>query len=204
LSLGRVTLGELGPEWLPRKEGHLKSSAYRSHDNAWRVYVQPRWRAAKVAVVRYTAVQAWIAELSKKLSASRVITVYSVLAGILDDAARDRLIAANPARGVNLPRRSRRPNVYLSAEQLRQLALESGRYGSLVLLLGTVGLRWDEAAAHHTSHPALGPGAQGGHPVSVASATAAPCNRARWTSVALIAPHSMAASTAPDAVGHHR
>ena len=35
----------------------------------------------------------------------------------------------------------------LSAEQLRQLALESGRYGSLVLLLGTVGLRWGEAAA---------------------------------------------------------
>jgi hypothetical protein len=35
------------------------------------------------------------------------------------------------------------------------------------------------------------------HPVSVASATAAPCSRARWTSVASIAPLSMAASTAP-------
>jgi integrase len=140
-------VGELGPAWLLRKEGHLKPSAYRSYENAWRVYVQPRWRAAKVADVRYTTVQAWIAELSKKLSASRVITVYSVLAGILDDAAWDRLIAANPARGVKLPRRSRRPNVYLSADQFRCLAIESGRYGSLVLLLGTVGLRWGEAAA---------------------------------------------------------
>jgi len=77
--------------------------------------------------------------------------VYSVLAGILDDAVRDRLLASNPARGVKLPRRSRRPNVYLSAEQLRRLAVESGRYGSLVLLLGTVGLRWGEAAALRVS-----------------------------------------------------
>ena len=137
----------MGLAWLARKEGHLKPSAYRSYENAWRVYVEPRWRAAKVADIRYTSVQAWIAELSKKLSASRVVTVYSVLAGILDDAMRDRLIAANPPRGVNLPRRSRRPNVYLTPEQLRRLAVDSGRYGSLVLLLGTVGLRWGEAAA---------------------------------------------------------
>lgn len=109
--------------------------------------VEPRWRSAKVGDIRHTAVQAWLAELSAKLSASRVITIYSVLAGILDDAVRDRMLAANPARGVKLPRRSRRPNMYLTAEQLRLLAVESGRYGSLVLLLGTAGLRWGEAAA---------------------------------------------------------
>ena len=85
------------------------------------------------------------------LSASRVITVYSVLAGILDDAVRDRMLAANPARGVKLPRRSRRQNVYLTAEQLRRLAVESGRYRSLVLLLGVAGLRWGEAAALRVS-----------------------------------------------------
>ncbi len=150
-SLGRVTVGELGPAWLARKRGHLKPSAYRSYENAWRVHVEPRWRAAKMADIRYTSVQGWIAELAKKLSASRVITIYSVLASILDDAVRDRLIAANPARGVKLPRRSRRPNVYLTGEQLRCLAMESERYGSLVLLLGTVGLRWGEAAALRVS-----------------------------------------------------
>lgn len=146
-SLGRVTVGELGVAWLARKEGHLKPSGYRSYENAWRVHVEPRWRWVKVSDIRYTAVQAWVAELNKTLSPSRVITVYSVLAGILDDAVRDRLIAANAARGVALPRRTKRTNVYLTPEQLRRLAVESGRYGSLVLLLGTVGLRWGEAAA---------------------------------------------------------
>ncbi len=152
-SLGRVTVGELGTAWLARKEGHLKPSGYRSYESAWRVYVEPRWRAAKVADIRYTSVQAWITELSKakKLSASRVVTIHSVLAGILDDAVRDRMLAANPTRGVALPRRSRRPNVYLSPDQLHSLATESGRYGSLVLVLGTVGLRWGEAAALRVS-----------------------------------------------------
>ena len=143
-SLGRVTVGELGPAWLARKEGHMKPSGYRSYESAWRVHVEPRWHAARVAEIRYTAVQAWITELSKDLSASRVITVHSVLAAILDDAVRDRLLAVNPARGVKLPRKAKRPNVYLTAEQLHRLAAESGRYGSLVLLLGTVGLRWGE------------------------------------------------------------
>jgi hypothetical protein len=143
-----ATVGELGPAWLERKRGHLKPSAYRSYENAWRVYVEPRWRAAKVGDIRHTGVQAWIAELSSKgLSASRVITIYSVLAGILDDAVRDRMLAANPARGVSLPRRTRRPNVYLTAEQLRRLSVESKHYGSLILLLGAAGLRWGEAAA---------------------------------------------------------
>ncbi len=55
--------------------------------------------------------------------------------------------ASNPARGVRLPRRPPRRNVYLTASQLNKLADESGRYRSLVLLLGVGGLRWGEAAA---------------------------------------------------------
>lgn len=150
-SLGRVAVGELGPAWLERQRGHMKPSGYRSYESAWRNHVEPRWRRAKVGEIRYTDVQAWVTELSDKLSASMVTTVYSVLARILDDAVRDRALAANPARGVKLPRRGRRQNIYLSAGQLRALALESDRYGSLVLLLGTAGLRWGEAAALRVS-----------------------------------------------------
>jgi integrase len=146
-SLGRVTVAELGPAWLARKEGHLKPSSYRPIENAWRVHVKPRWGSVKLSDIKPSAAGAWVGQLSKTLSASRTITVYGVLAGILDDAVADRLIASNPARGIKLPKRSRTRNVYLSAEQLQVLAVESGRYGSLVLLLGTVGLRWGEAAA---------------------------------------------------------
>jgi integrase len=150
-SLGRVTVGELGPAWLARQKGHMKPSGYRSYESAWRNRVEPRWRRAKVADIRFSDVQAWATELAGELSPSMVATVYSVLARILDDAVRDRMLAANPARGVKLPARGKRQNTYLSAEQLRALAIESGRYGSLILLLGTAGLRWGEAAALRVS-----------------------------------------------------
>jgi integrase len=70
-----------------------------------------------------------------------------VLAKILDDAVKDRMLGSNPARGVKLPRPVPRQNVYLTAGQLQHLAYESGDYQSLILLLGVGGLRWGEAAA---------------------------------------------------------
>ena len=70
-----------------------------------------------------------------------------MLARILDDAVKDRLLAANPARGVKLPRRPPQHNIYLTADQLDMLADESRQYRSLILLLGVGGLRWGQAIA---------------------------------------------------------
>lgn len=146
-TLERATVGELGPAWLARQRGHMKPSGFRSYASAWQVHVAKRWEHKRIADIRYSDVQAWVAELSGELSASMVATVYSVLARILDDAVRDRLLAVNPARGVKLPRRTPRRNIYLTVDQLNRLADESGRYRSLVLLLGVGGVRWGEAAA---------------------------------------------------------
>jgi integrase len=146
-SLGKVTVGELGPAWLARQQGHMKPSGFRSYEGAWRVHVEPRWGAMRVCDIRFTDVQAWVSELSGRRGPVLVQTAHSVLARILADAVRDRLLATNPARGVKLPPIVKSQNVYLDAEQLNALAMQSGRYGSLVLLLGTAGLRWGEAAA---------------------------------------------------------
>ena len=146
-SLGKMTFGGLGPAWLERQRGHMKPSGFRSYESAWRVHVAPRWSSVPIADVRYSDVAAWVAELSAKRGPVIVQTAYSVLARILDDAVRDRMLASNPARGVKLPKRAPRRNVYLTGAQLHRLAEESGRYRSLVLLLGVGGLRWGEAAA---------------------------------------------------------
>lgn len=150
-SLGRITVAELGPSWLQRQQGHMKASGFRSYESAWRIHVEPRWGRVRVADIAHTDVQAWVSELASKRGPVIVQTAYSVLARIIDDAVRDRRLAANPARGVKLPGRSRRKNVYLTGEQLQALAVEAGRYQSLVLLLGTAGLRWGEAAALRVS-----------------------------------------------------
>jgi integrase len=146
-TLGKLTIAELGPAWLQRQRGHMKPSGFRSTESAWRIHVAPRWSHTRIGEVRHSDVSAWTAELSATHSASIVRTAHSVLARILDDATRDRLITANPARGVKLPKRPARRNVYLTATQLQRLADESGPYGALVLLLGVGGLRWGEAAA---------------------------------------------------------
>jgi integrase len=146
-ALGKVTVGELGPEWLARQKAIIKPSAFHSVESAWRVHVEPRWAAKAIADINFSDVQSWVAELAGRRKGTVVRTAYDVLARILDDAVKDRRLARNAARGVKLPARSKRKNIYLTAEQLQVLAVEAGRYRSLVLLLGTAGLRWGEAAA---------------------------------------------------------
>lgn len=139
----RVTVGRLGPEWLAR-QSHLKPSAFRPVESAWRVHVLPKWGTTAVSEVRQTAVQSWLSELGAGKGATTVIRAYGVLAGILDEAVTDRRILTNPARGVNLPRKTRKPHVYLSHGQVHDLAGAS-KYPTLVLTLAYCGLRWGEA-----------------------------------------------------------
>jgi integrase len=147
VSTGRVTIGELGVPWLERQRGHLKPSSFCNLEGCWRLQVLPRWANVRIADVRHTDVQAWVAELSATLGARRVAHASQILGRILDDAVRDRMLVANPTRGVKLPPPPPR-QTYLTAAQLDMLGDEAGvRFRSLILLLGVGGLRWGEAAA---------------------------------------------------------
>jgi integrase len=139
----RRTIGELGTAWLAR-QGHAKPSTLHAYESGWRVHVEPRWGGVPISRICHSDVQAWVSGFGR---ASVVGCAYGILKRILDDAVADRMLTSNPAHGVKLPAKSRREHVYLTAEQLGRLADESGTYRSLVLLLGTVGLRWGEAAA---------------------------------------------------------
>ena len=68
-----------------------------------------------------------------------------MLSSILADAVRDNLLARNPASGIRLPRKNRKRPVYLTHQQVAELAAASGTYEGLVLLLAYTGLRWGEA-----------------------------------------------------------
>lgn len=98
-SLGKITIAELGPDWLERQKGHMRPSSYRSYESCWRNHVKPKWEDTRIADVKFSEVQAWVSDLAAKKSPSMVHNSYSILARILDDAARDRMIPMNPARG---------------------------------------------------------------------------------------------------------
>ncbi|HXH35739.1 MAG TPA: hypothetical protein VNJ54_15255 [Plantibacter sp.] len=74
-----------------------------------------------------------------------VLIVAGVLAGILDDAVTDRKLPRNPARGVSLPRKTKKRRVYLTHTQVQILADSAGDRRSLVYTLAYTGLRWGEA-----------------------------------------------------------
>lgn len=156
----KASIGPLGAAWLSRQT-HLKPSAYRPIESAWRIHVLPKWGTVPVADVRKTAVQQWVSELTigdpdatpprKPKGATLTIRAYGVLAAILDDAVSDRRTLSNPARGVSLPRKVKKPHVYLSHEQVHALAAES-KHPGLVMVLAYCGIRWGEATALKVKH----------------------------------------------------
>ena len=141
--LGQVTVGDLGPAWLTRQAHHKLSWSARL-ESVWRVHVEPRWGAERIADIRRSDVQAWVAGLP--LSPSSVAHCMTVLSGVLDAAVADRRLVENPAKGVRLPRKVHREKRFLSAAQISTLATESSR-PEIVWLLATTGLRWGELAA---------------------------------------------------------
>lgn len=147
----RITVGALGPDWLTRQQGHLKPSAYRPLEVAWRLRIEPRWGRTALGDIRPTEVQAWITELSKgtddakAVGATVVVRTHQVFSAILADAVRDNRLARNPATGTKLPRKARKRPVYLNHQQVAALAAAAGEHEALVLLLAYTGLRWGEA-----------------------------------------------------------
>ncbi|CAN5349538.1 site-specific integrase [soil metagenome] len=150
-ALARTTVDTLGPAWLERQRGHLKPSAYRPLEVAWRVRVQPEWGTTALGDIQPSEIQAWLSELSagtettKAVGATVVIRTHQVFSAILADAVRDHLIVRNPAAGMKLPRKTRKRPVYLTHDQVADLAAASGPHEALVLLLAYTGLRWGEA-----------------------------------------------------------
>lgn len=144
---GRVTIGQLAPDWLTRKEQATAPSNYRMIESAWRVHVAPHWSHWQVADVDVIAVESWIAQMTRKgRGATTVLRAHGVLSGILGDAVKLKRLASNPARGIDgLPRKSTKRRVYLTADDVRRLAEESGEHRALVLTLAYTGVRWGEA-----------------------------------------------------------
>ena len=97
--LGTITVGEMAPAWLSRKQTDVAPSNYRTLEAAWRNRVQPVWGTTRLADVDLGEVERWIAAVRKTSGPTTVIRAYGVLAGILDDAVKSRRLASNPLGG---------------------------------------------------------------------------------------------------------
>lgn len=100
-----------------------------------------------MSAIEHGAVQAWVAELSAAgLSGASVRKVYGVASGVLGLAVKDRRMPSNPATGVDLPPLNEGRRLYLTADQVEELADAAGCGRVVVLVLAYCGLRWSELA----------------------------------------------------------
>ncbi|GAB2572395.1 tyrosine-type recombinase/integrase [Leucobacter ruminantium] len=148
---GNVTLDMLGSDWLNTKKAVVKPSSFLSFSTAWKVHVQPKWGARKVASIRHSEVQAWVSELTTAKSATVVLRAHGILASILDAAVRDQRIVKNVARGISLPKKKAKGKPYLTHAQVEQLAAVASK-PTIVRFLAYTGLRWGEMAGLHVEH----------------------------------------------------
>ncbi|WP_237221835.1 tyrosine-type recombinase/integrase [Rothia nasimurium] len=155
----RAKVGELAPAWLSKKETALAASSYRKLESAWRIHVAPVWGDRVLKTILPTEVEMWVSDLQNgttttgraAVGASITIRCHEILAGVLDDAVKDKRLLTNPARGVKLPRKQPRRNVYLTHEEVAALA-KHAEYPELVYVLAYTGIRWGEAVGLQVKH----------------------------------------------------
>jgi integrase len=167
-----VSFGVVAEEWFMVKAQNrsalkrLKRKTLVGYRRLLDVVVLPKWGEVKLKDIDHDGIQAWVwwlathpgarqrppkrsedGDIRAGLSAARVIQSFQVVDQVLAFAVRKHYIAANPADGVEQPRKSTREDVALSHEQVRRLAEARAEIRAMVYVLAYGGLRYGELAA---------------------------------------------------------
>jgi len=153
--LAGETFGVIAERWYATKATRAPKTVagYRSLLDT---IVLPQWKEVPLRDMHYDELQVWISGLSANgsvrfdgegLSASRVRQTHQLVGAVLKFAVKAKHLPANPAEGMELPRLPEVEQRYITHRQLHRLAIASGRFRTLILVLGYCGLRFGEAAA---------------------------------------------------------
>ena len=116
-----MTTGDWAHQWLAG-QAHLKPTTHERYAGILRTHIHQRWGRVKLANVSHADVQAWVTALAKEYSPASVQKIHRVLSLILDMAVNDGRLARNVATGVNLPRVAKHEHLYLTHDQVDDLA----------------------------------------------------------------------------------
>ena len=142
----KAKMGDYADRWASGL-AHLKVSTATRYRGIVRVHIVPRWGTWPLGKITLSDVNLWIADLDAAgLRPGSVRQTHRVFSLILDTAVADGRIARNPAAGAKLPRRVRNEPVFLTAQQVAELASASNPQDLPVLTLAFTGLRFGELA----------------------------------------------------------
>lgn len=158
---GRMTVGTWWEQWNAKRDVELATS--RKEESHWRVHLKPRWEDVPIAKVTAWDVEAWALAMKKGTASPNGKPVgettrgqvIRLLRALLSDAARHRLIPADPTSLVKVPTPPRHVDRILTREEWDRLdAATDGDPMIRSMLLA--GLRWAEAAGLHAHRVDLG------------------------------------------------
>jgi integrase len=150
-SAGAVRYGDWSERWLSGLHG-IAPKTRLGYESLLRSRVLPTFAGTELRHISTAAVREWVAAMvADELSPARIRQALQVFHASMEVAVDDGLIARNPTEKVKPPTVRKRRQLFLTADQLENLAdtAETIRTasGALIRLLGYGGLRWGEAVA---------------------------------------------------------
>jgi len=152
---GRRTLAEWEQRWWAARV--VEPTTRASDRGRMDKHVLPAFGEHRLDTISTLEVQGWVRRLEMSgLAAATVRSCYQLLNSMLGASVAEGLLRTNPARDVRLPTPAPGREVYLTREQVEDVAgaMTGGRYGALgsptyaamVVVLAYTGLRFGEAA----------------------------------------------------------
>jgi integrase len=150
---GKTLLKEVYANW-KECNTQLKPKSLEDAESLWRCFVEPKFGNRQISSINRSEVKAWIADgtsiTGKKASVSRLRKATFLLYGIFNHAVEMEIISKVPlgrTKGL-LPKLEKKNDYQLvSNKQLQMLAEATGEYRLMILIAGTLGLRWAEIIA---------------------------------------------------------
>jgi integrase len=144
-SAGRTTFAAWVKVWRPTVVD-LRASTLARDDGYVGRYMLPTFGKLPLASIDHAAVQAWVADLTRRgLAPATVVVATQILGKIMAAAVASRRLASSPCAGVKLPRIEREEMRFLAPGEVATLAdTIDRRYRALVYLGGYGGLRIGE------------------------------------------------------------
>jgi integrase len=126
----------------------ISGKTLATYNSQLKLYLIPHFGDRKLTFIATSDVKRWVTTLSEMgVGATTIRQSYRLLHQILQSALEDELLGRNPAIGIKLPKITVKPKRGLTAQELYKLADECAPHRTLVIFLGTCGLRVNEALA---------------------------------------------------------
>lgn len=142
-----LTFGDYLSQWRFGKNS-VSGKTLATYDSQLRLHIVPYFKDFTLTGITTSEVRSWVSKLhSEGTGATTIRQSYRLFRQMMESAYIDERISRNPCAGIQLPKITTSEKRGLTREELNSLASECGDFSSLIMFLGTTGLRIGEALA---------------------------------------------------------